>query len=73
MCMLNLNCYALCGFTQLCLIACPNNRVLGQDAIILCAPEPAPRRHDERLRIEFATRTARTAPPRRKRARKSRD
>ena len=66
--MLNLNCYALCGFTQLCLIACPNNRVLGQDAMILCAPALAPRRDDERLRIEFA---ANTALPRRKRARKS--
>ncbi len=52
--MLSLQCYASCGFTQLCIIACPNNRVLGENAVLLCSFLAELPDDGEPLRIEFA-------------------
>ena len=52
--MSSLQCYASCGFTQLCIIACPNNRVLEENAVLLCSFLSELPDDGEPLRIEFA-------------------
>jgi hypothetical protein len=53
--MLNLRCSAKCGFTQLCLIACPNNLVLDQDETLQYSSSPILSDETEPLAAEFAT------------------
>ena len=36
MTMVEMDCYAQCGIAQLCLIACPNNRILAEHPEITC-------------------------------------
>jgi hypothetical protein len=50
----SLKCYAPCGFMQLCIIACPNNRILAEPADILCASEVEREDDNVPLKIEFA-------------------
>ena len=52
--MMSMKCYALCGFTQLCIIACPNNRILGEEALLLCPPDGETEDDALPLKIEFA-------------------
>ena len=52
--MMSMKCYALCGFTQLCIIACPNNRNLGELAVLLCSSDLEPEDDSLPLKIEFA-------------------
>ena len=52
--MLNLNCYAPCGFTQLCVIACPNNRRLGESAALVCSSDLELGEDTLPLKIELA-------------------
>ena len=52
--MVNLKCYAPCGFTQLCLIACPNNRALDQTGTLQCSSNLELSDDGELLTIEFA-------------------
>ena len=55
--MLNLKCYAPCGFTQLCVIACPNNRRLEEPAALVCSSALEFEEDTLPLRIEFADRS----------------
>ncbi len=57
--MLNLKCYAPCGFTQLCVIACPNNRRLGESAALVCSSDLELGKDTLPLRIEIADRSGR--------------
>jgi hypothetical protein len=56
--MLSLKCYALCGFTQLCIIACPNNRMLEQSATLECSSGSELPDNDEPCKVEFAVESA---------------
>jgi len=56
--MLSVKCYALCGFTQLCIIACPNNRMLGQWVMPECPPASESPDDDEPCQVEFAAESA---------------
>jgi len=53
--MLNLKCPAPCGFTQLCLIACPNNRMLNQDGTLQCSSGIVLSNDTEPLAVVFGT------------------
>jgi hypothetical protein len=55
--MLDLKCYAPCGFTQLCVIACPNNRRLGESAALVCSSDLELEDDTLPMRIEFADRS----------------
>lgn len=55
--MMSMKCYALCGFTQLCIIACPNNRILGEETLLLCPPDGETEDGTVPLKIEFAGRS----------------
>lgn len=52
--MVNLKCYAPCGFTQLCIIACPNNRALDQNGMLQCSSDLELAEDLEPLSVEFA-------------------
>ncbi len=58
--MKKMDCYAPCGFTQLCMIACPNNRVLDQYAMLVCSSTLQSVDDGEPMQIEFDAGSGRT-------------
>ncbi len=66
-------CFAPCGLSQLCVIACPNNRALGQGVIVTCPNYPELADDQTPMKVEFADKPKSERAKKARRKRKSGD